>query len=74
MHQALLTETALIQIGSGEEDRRFKRHSCAPWAGQTRPNPALDALIAIFSVDSGPLRAGESGRDSPSERAYTGLP
>ena len=56
------------------EHRRLERHSCAPWAGPTRPNPALDALIAIFSADSGPLRAGESGRDGPSERASAAYP
>jgi len=36
-----------------------------------RADPALDALIATFRVDSGPLRAGESDRGDPSRRPNT---
>ena len=37
------------------EDRRFKRHSCVPLEGQTRPDPTLDNLIATLSIDRDPL-------------------
>lgn len=51
----------------------FKRHLFAP-VGHPDPLISLDALIASFRVNSGRLRAGESGRGGPSQRSYAGLP
>lgn len=36
-------------------------------------DPALDALTATFSVDSGPLRAGESDREDPLDAILHGV-